>query len=369
MKLSHKLFVSYLMVIGVSLVVLSIATSFIAPQNFWETLHNRGMGAGNRGGMMEHLEILDAQLDVSVRASVNNALILAGGAAVLTAVIVSWFVSQRIVRPIRAVVDLSQRIASGHYEERLDARTGDELGELMTSFNQMASVLAESETTRRQLLADVTHELKTPLASIKGYMEGLQDNILPAIPETFQIVHREAARLQRLVEDLQELSRVESGQVPIQPQTLDPAQIVQVVVERMQPQFSDKNIALQVEIPPVLPSVRADHDRLEQILTNLLGNALQYSPSAGKVTVCLKPSDHMLDIAVRDTGIGLAPEDRERIFQRFYRVDKSRSRASGGSGIGLTITRYLVEAQGGRIWAESPGPGQGSTFHFTLPAA
>lgn len=369
MKLSHKLFASYLLVIAVSLTVLSVATSFIAPQNFWQTMHNRGGGGPNRGGMMERMELLDEQLDSSVRASVNNALLLAGGAAVITAILASWFVSQRIVRPIRAVVDVSQRIASGHYDERLNARTGDELGELMESFDRMASALDESETTRRQLLADVTHELKTPLASIKGYMEGLQDNILPAGPETFQLVHREAARLQRLVEDLQELSRVEAGQVTILAKPLDAALVVQSVVERMQPQFVEKEIALQTEVPPGLPRVRADHDRMEQILTNLLGNALQYTARGGAVKVCVKPSDHMLDFAVRDTGIGLAPEDRERVFQRFYRVDKSRSRASGGSGIGLTITRYLVEAQGGKIWAESAGLGQGSTFHFTLPAA
>jgi histidine kinase len=136
----------------------------------------------------------------------------------------------------------------------------------------------------------------------------------------------------------------------------------------MRPQFAEKNIALQLQLPKSLPNIYADHDRTEQILTNLLGNALQYTETGGTVAVDVVPNDHTLHFTVRDSGIGLKAEDTDRIFQRFYRVDKSRSRSSGGSGIGLTITRHLVEVHGGRIWAESPGLGQGSTFHFTLPA-
>jgi signal transduction histidine kinase len=233
----------------------------------------------------------------------------------------------------------------------------------------MAASLARTETMRQQLIADVSHELKTPLASIKGYMEGLQDGVIPATPETFQLVRREADRLQRLVYDLQEPSRAEAGAVPLTVQPHVPAELVSTVIARLQPQFAEKNVTLTADVPVDLPAVGADADRIEQVLTNLLGNALQYTPDGGAVTVTARSSGDGVEFSVQDTGLGLRPDDLTRIFQRFYRVDKSRSRASGGSGIGLTIARHIIEAHSGRIWAESPGPHQGSTFYFTLPTA
>jgi histidine kinase len=282
---------------------------------------------------------------------------------------VSWLVSQQIVRPIRGLVTLSQRIAGGHYQERLESQSHDELAELVHSFNQMAEALDHTEALRRELLADVTHELKTPLASIKGYMEGLHDGVIPASDETFHLIAHEASRLQRLVQDLQELSRVEAGSVPIHLQASDPCRMVEAAVERMRPQFAEKEITLTDDLPSSLPMVNADPDRVGQVLTNLLGNALQNTPSGGCVAIGAADKHGTVEIAVQDNGVGIAPEHLERIFQRFYRVDKSRSRSSGGSGIGLTICRYLVEAHGGRIWAESPGLGRGTVFRFTLPVA
>lgn len=367
LPIRHKLFISYLFVVFVGLMVLTVSTAFVAPANFSHQMQGMGMGRGAGGMMGQRMQLLDVELAASFRQAVNTALLWAGIGATVTAVVASWFVSQQIVNPIRVLVTLSQRIAGGHYEERLMIASQDELGELIHSFNQMADALAETETQRRQLLADVTHELKTPLASIKGYMEGLQDGVILPTPETFQQVHREADRLQRLVQDLQALSRFEAGQMTIHPQRVNVRQMVETLLNRMQPQFDEKHITLSAEIPDALPTVYADPDRAEQVLTNLLGNALQYTPEGGYVTVMVTPHDHHLQIAVHDTGIGLNPNDLERIFTRFYRVDKSRSRASGGSGIGLTIARYLVEAQGGTIWAESSGLGQGSTFYFTLP--
>jgi signal transduction histidine kinase len=222
---------------------------------------------------------------------------------------------------------------------------------------------------RQRLLGDVTHELKTPLTSIKGYMEGLQDGVLPATPETFQLIHNEADRLQRLVQDLQELSRTEAGQIQLEIIACAPKQIVLPVIEKMRPQFREKGIALDTRFPDELPLVRADVDRTAQVLTNLLGNALQYTGEGGNVTLEVSRKENVLTFSVCDTGAGLNSNDLERIFQRFYRVDKSRSRSSGGSGIGLTIAKQLVEAQGGTIHAESAGPGKGSQFSFTLPLA
>ena len=233
----------------------------------------------------------------------------------------------------------------------------------------MAEALAETETMRRQLIGDVSHELKTPLASIKGYMEGLQDGVIAPTPETFQLVYHEADRLQRLVHDLQEFSRAEVASAQLDQRPCNPGDLVQAVMARLQPQFVDKGIALACDVPTPLPNVRADADRVGQVLTNLVGNALQYTASGGQVMIRASHVDSVVQFSVQDSGVGLLPEDLTKVFQRFYRVDKSRSRASGGSGIGLTIAHHIVEAHGGKIWVESSGLNQGSTFSFTLPLA
>lgn len=365
MKLSYKLFLSYVIVILVAMAVLLTATAFVAPVNFTEQMRH---GRGNMAGMMgQQMQALESELENDFRTAVNNALLIAGMVAVVTSVGVSWFVSQRIVNPIRSLVLLSHRIAGGDYEQRLQLDTHDELAELVDSFNQMATALANTETMRMQLLGDVTHELKTPLTSIKGYMEGLQDGVLPATPETFQLIHREADRLQRLVQDLQELSRAEAGEIPMTMTRCHLQNIISSVTEQMRPQFIEKNISLIVDVSADLPVVRADTDRTAQILTNLLGNALQYTESGGTVEVKAERDGNHIRTTVIDTGVGLDRKDLEHIFQRFYRVDKSRSRSSGGSGIGLTVAKHLVDVQGGQISAMSEGVGEGSQFSFTLP--
>ena len=198
-------------------------------------------------------------------------------------------------------------------------------------------------------------------------MEGLIDGVLPADAETYQAIHREADRLQRLVNDLQELSRVESGAFDLDRQSVKVSDLVDSAVARLGKQFEEKDVALETEVPSGLPQVFVDKDRIDQVLLNLVGNALQYTPSGGKVTISAHAQDDEIHIAVADTGIGIPPEHLPHLFTRFYRVDKSRSRAGGGTGIGLTIAKHLVEAHGGRIWAVSSGSGQGSTFIFTLP--
>jgi len=223
---------------------------------------------------------------------------------------------------------------------------------------------------RRRLIADVSHELRTPLTAIKGSMEGLMDGVLPATPETFQQIHAEADRLNRLVDDLQELSRVEAQSYPLDIRPVNVPSLVQSVTKRLAPQAESKRISLELELAPSLPPVLADEDRCIQVLTNLTGNAIQYTSEGGKVALIAKQVGDEIQISIRDNGVGISSEHLVHIFDRFYRVDKSRSRrAGGGSGIGLTIARALVEMQGGRIWAESAGEGQGSTFTFSLPTA
>lgn len=366
MSLGWKLILSYLVVIAVSLLVMAVSTAFIAPIDFSRHMGDMaGMMQGSQRGMMG--TSLATDIDASLRDTLNRALLAAGIAATLVATALSWYVSQRIVRPIRALVKASQYIAAGHYKERLPTDQNDEFEELTGSFNRMAAALDATETMRQQLIADVSHELKTPLASIKGYMEGLQDGVIPPTPETYQLVHREADRLQRLVSDLQELSRAEVNQLQMDVRPCNPVDLLNQAVAALRPQYNDKGIRLETDLPAETLDVLADVDRIRQVVINLLGNALQYTPAGGRVRLRLSYDNHMVRFSVYDNGIGLDAADLDRVFQRFYRVDKSRARRSGGSGIGLTIARYIVEAHGGRIWAESAGPGQGSTFIFTLP--
>jgi histidine kinase len=366
--LSWKLFLSYLVVIVVGTVVLASAAEFIVPSAFER--HLATMGAMMGGNPMMELDLF-----TNFRNAVNEALALAALAAFLVAVAVSIFVSRQVVTPVRELMTASQRIAEGHYHERVhvpgvsDRDELDELGRLALSFNRMATKLEQIEATRRELIGNVAHELRTPLATIKGSMEGLIDGVLPTEAATFQQIYREADRLQRLVDDLQELSRVEAGAFALQRRPASVNELVATTVARLERQFEEKGVTLETEAPANLPPVLADGDRIGQVLLNLVGNALQYTPAGGQVRVTAHRQGAEAHIAVTDSGIGIAGEHLPLLFTRFYRVDKSRSRAGGGSGIGLTIAKHLVEAHGGRIWAESPGPGQGSTFTFTLPLA
>jgi len=365
--LGAKLFLSYLVIIVVGVVVLIFASQFILPTSF--NRHMAGMGMGN-GMMGMNGNGPMSQLYVDFRASFNEALMYAALAAMVVAVLLSLLFSRSVIAPVQTMSLATQRIADGRYDERVQVNGEDELAQLALRFNQMAEKLSQIESMRRRLIGDVSHELRTPLTAIKGSMEGLMDGILPANDETFQQIHAEADRLNRLVDDLQELSRVEARAYQLNIRPLDVSSIVQTVTKRLAPQAETKRISLDLELTPDLPHILADEDRAIQILTNLTSNALQYTPEGGNVTITAKETNAEIQISVRDTGIGIPAEHLPHIFDRFYRVDKSRSRhAGGGSGIGLTIARALVETHGGRIWVESAGEGAGSTFNFTLPIA
>ncbi|MDP1713292.1 MAG: ATP-binding protein [Anaerolineales bacterium] len=371
--LGAKLLLSYLAIIVVGVAVLIIASQFILPTSFNRHMfgmgmmmdNGTGMGIGNQGvgnsGLMP-------QLYVDFRASFNEALTYAALAAMIVAVAFSLFLSRSVIAPILAMSLATQRISEGHYDERVRVNGKDELAQLALYFNQMAEKLNQIESMRRRLIGDVSHELRTPLTAIKGSMEGLMDGLLPATHETYQQIHTEADRLNRLVDDLQELSRVEARAYQLDIRPLDVSTLARIMTKRLKPHAESKRISLDLELAPDLPHILADEDRVVQVLTNLTGNALQYTPAGGRITISSKQVNNEVQIAVRDTGIGIPPEHLSHIFDRFYRVDKSRSRQSGGgSGIGLTISRALIEAHGGRIWVESAGEGQGSTFTFTLP--
>ena len=370
--LAWKLFLSYLIIVLVGVVVLMTATSLSVPSAF--DRHLAGMSAMmSDSTMTNNAQPIETELFTSYKSAVTEAVTLAAAAALIAALLASFLISRQVVEPVQRMMAISRRIADGEYQERLkvsgnvQANQLDELDQLALTFNQMTDKLEKTETMRRELIGDVTHELRTPLTAIKGYMEGLIDGVLPATPASFQQVYTEADRLQRLVNDLQELSRVEAGAYQLNIKSLSPYNLIDHILDHLGLQFEDKGIQLKTKLADNLPDITADKDRIMQVLTNLTGNALQYTPSGGKVilTAVLEKSEILFTIT--DTGIGIAPDHLPFIFNRFYRTDKSRARASGGSGIGLTIAKAIIKAHHGRIWAESSGEGQGSTFKFTLP--
>lgn len=365
--LGYKFFISYFVVILIGIIVLLTATEFTMPSAF-----DRHMAE-----MIEVMGPLTSELENDLynnfNKAVNESLIFSAAAAFISAVIVSLFVSKQVVAPIRRIMVASQHIADGHYSERvqipgsLDIEEMDELAQLSLSFNQMTLELEKAETLRKQLIGDIAHELRTPLATIKGSMEGLMDGVLPAGQDTYHQVYQEAKRLQRLVDDLQDLNRVESGAIQLNLEKYPVKELVEITKRRLLRQFDDKGVLLELDIPDDLPKVSVDVDRIGQVFINLIGNSLQYTPSGGVVTVMAEEKKDQILVTISDSGIGISPENLSNIFTRFYRVDKSRSRAGGGSGIGLTIAKHLVESHGGKIWAESPGLGKGSTIRVLLP--
>ncbi len=365
-RLGAKIFIAFLGVILLGALVLVVTIQFTAPTAFAHHMgqglgQGQGMGMGQGQGMMQTVY-------QDFRSGINEALGVAALVAIIVAMGASLALSRRVVAPLRAMTTASRRIAEGKYDERVSVSSQDELGQLGESFNQMAEQLEQVESMRRQLIGDVSHELRTPLTAIKGSMEGLIDGVLPADAETYEQIRAEAERLSRLVDDLQELSRVEARAYPLDFREVDVSSLVATAIKRLTPTARAKRITLTSSLPRDLPRFLADEDRLEQVLTNLTANGIQYTPEGGTVTISAERKNGEIQVSVADTGVGIPPEHLAHIFTRFYRVDKSRSRASGGgSGIGLTIARHLVEAHGGRIWAESEGEGKGSRFVFTLP--
>ncbi|RRR66472.1 MAG: sensor histidine kinase [Candidatus Viridilinea halotolerans] len=370
-QLRYKLFLSHLVIVVIAGVVLMATANFlahvgmvnVAPLTLGAAVAETGPLAPTAVGMAE------PPLLQQFETVLQQALFVSGLAALIAAIVVSLFVSRRIVEPLHTLSLVSSRLAEGFYRERTRISSDDEVAQLSQSVNQLADALEQTERRRLALLADVTHELRTPLATIGGYMEGLLDGVIKPNPPTFNLILQETNRLQRLIEDLELLSRVEAGQLPVVARCTEMNRVLEEVAAQFEPLLAANQVTLRLLLPRQLPVVWADPDRVNQVLINIFSNACRYTPAGGTVRVTAAYNEQLVQVAVRDSGVGISAEHLPHVFERFYRVDKSRARQSGGSGIGLAIARHLIYAQGGEIWAHSEGQGKGTTFFFTLPIA
>jgi signal transduction histidine kinase len=320
-----------------------------------------------------------------VRSFLIVGLVLASGLLLLAV-----FFAQRLSRPLGDITRAAQRLAGGQLDVQVRRAPIRELDELAQAFNAMARSLEQADKQRRQMTADIAHELRTPLTIIKGRLEGLQDGVYSPTPDEVDRLLGETALLERLIEDLRLLALAEAGQLPLYRELLDPLDLLESARSAFAGQAEAQNVALHVEAASDLPQIDADPQRMAQVLANLVANALRYTPEGGSITLCaaqetkderrmtkdegnalqpfvLRPSS-LVTLRVSDTGRGIDPEDLPHVFDRFYRADRSRTRGSGGAGLGLAITRQIVVAHGGLIWAESE-LGHGTTISIALPVA
>jgi len=358
--LASRLFAAQLLVIVAGSLTLALVALAIAPGLFH--IHARQALTVLPPDVVRHLQ-------QGFEDAILVALAIATIAAVVTALAASWLLAQRLTRPIRTLGDAAERIGRGGYQARVPVPpSDDELAALGRAFNQMAAALEATERRRRALLADLAHELRTPLATLEAYVEGLADGVVAADEETWTVLQAELVRLRRLTEDLTAVSRAEEHQLDLRPSPVDPAALVTRATQAAEPAYAAKDVALQASVDHGLPPVGVDPDRIGEVLANLLGNALRHTPPGGLVEITAQGRGDELELSVTDTGEGIPPELLERVFERFFRVDPARTRNSGGgSGLGLTISRAIVEAHGGRVWADSAGHGRGARFVVRLP--
>jgi signal transduction histidine kinase len=295
-------------------------------------------------------------------------LLVAGAVAAVVALAIARWLARGMTQPLRDMAEAARRMETGDYTRRVVTDSRDEVGRLADAFNRMSAELDGLEMLRRELVANVSHELKTPISALRAHLENLLDGVEEPNPETLQVMLVQSERLGRLVDQLLDLSKLESGDVPLEREPVEVAPLVAQVLSEIQVARPEAEVSVSDALPVDLPAVFADRERVHQVLFNLLDNAVRLTPSGGRVTVTASRHIGSVDVAVADTGPGISAEDLPRVFERFFRVDASRSRDDGGTGIGLAIARSVVEAHGGRIWAESE-PGKGSTFTFELPVA
>jgi signal transduction histidine kinase len=296
----------------------------------------------------------------------NRALLLAVFIALFVALLIGIVLARTLTQPLQTLKQAAQNIAQGQLEQQVAVSSQDELGQLAAAFNRMSQEVSRVNQSRRQMTADIAHDLRTPLTVISGYIESMRDGVLKPTPQRYSLIYAEIERLQRLVEDLRMLSLADAGELSLNLQQVPSKNLLNRAAALFQPLAEQKNVTILVDANGNSPDILVDEERMMQVLGNLLTNALRYTPSGGMITLSGNTKEDKVDITVQDTGMGIAPEDLPWVFERFHRVEKSRHAENGESGLGLAIVKALIESQGGSAWAESI-PRAGTTIHLILP--
>lgn len=359
--LALRLFAAQALVVVTGAITLGLVAAAVGPPIFHEHL----------GRVSGHVS---AEAIAHVEEAYASASAISLGVALLAllaaALGVSAYVAQRVARPVAALAGAAADVAEGNYAVRVAAPgLGAEFDTLAGAFNAMAGRLRSVETTRQRLLADLGHEMRTPLATIEAYLEAAEDGVGVDDEDTLSVLRTQTARLRRLAEDLAAVSRAEEHRLNLHPAPTPPDDLARAAVAAAGQRYAAKGVTLRLETDENAPEVYADQERMGQVLTNLLDNALRHTPPGGQVTVRVRRAAAGVDLVVTDTGEGIAAEHLPHVFERFYRADGARDRGRGGSGIGLAIVRAVVAAHGGRVTASSAGPGAGARFTVSLPPA
>jgi signal transduction histidine kinase len=359
--LGGRLFAAQSLVVLTGALTLGLVAATVGPTIFHD--HLRQISTGTDAGAFAHVE--EAYASASA-----VSLGVASLAALIAALAVSAYLARRVARPVGQLAAAAADVAEGNYVVRVTAAgLGDEFDTVIAAFNAMATRLADVEDTRRRLLADLGHELRTPVATIEAYVEAAEDGVAVADENVWAVLRTQTTRLHRLAEDIAAISRAEEHQLDLHPRRIAAAELVNVAVSAAQPRYASKGVALQQRVGGDAGEVEVDAERLGQVLSNLLDNALRHTEPGGQVTVAADRDPGGVRFTVTDTGEGVPAVHLPHLFERFYRADAARDRGRGGAGIGLAIVRAIVAEHGGRVSAASDGPDRGATFTVVLPSA
>jgi len=325
-----------------------------------------GVGKGRMSGRNPQTTLTVVNAKEDFLDQVNSSLWQVGLIAAAVALVIGLILTRQITRPLRILISGARHLTKGELSYRVKVKSRDEIGELADSFNIMASSLEKGEKFRRQLTADIAHELRTPLTVIEGTVDGIIDGVFQPNAEHLCSIKEQTALLTHLISDLRDISLAESGQLKLNLSLTDMVELVRRLVSNYTINAQEKNVGINLEEGLQIPDIQVDTVRMEQVISNLLTNAIRHTPSGGSITVSVRRDDEKLVISVADTGEGIDSEDLPYIFERFYRSGRSRSRKEGGTGLGLAIVKQMVEAHGGKVWAESES-GIGSKFNILLP--
>jgi signal transduction histidine kinase len=358
--LAPRLMLAQALVLGASILTAGVVALVVGPPIF----HEHMLEAGHAPSSAELLHSEEAYRDASI-ISLGVALVI----ALACAAAVTWYVTRRLQAPLGALAEVAQDVSRGHLGARVvDFGPGIEFDELGHAFNLMASQLEQTEETRRRLLSDLAHELRTPIATLTVYCEGLRDGVTEWDSDTERVFTEQTERLARLAADLDDISRADEGRLALELSPTPVRDLIWSAVQSRREAFARQDVELVADAEDGAEAeVDVDPRRLGQVLDNLLSNALRHTPPGGSVRLSARSVDESVEIAVADTGDGMIAEQLVHVFERFYRADAARDRDRGGSGLGLTISRAIADAHGGSLVADSAGPGRGSTFTLTLP--